>query len=161
MPLSRRPAILLALAALAGCAQPDPPPPPADPTRPLTFFDSDAFDSQLSVRLGAGATPVTVATAGPVTVNDMPKRLNTWLAAVADHGGAVDVVNSGNVDQDTGRPRFLESIIASLGQSLVMAVIGAVHDKQLYGPVQGYDVILEVAPASGRIDRLYFTRKGG
>ena len=143
------------LLASAGCAA-DPPQTQGN----LTFFDSDSFDSQLSTRLGGENAQVTVATMGPVTLNDMPKRLNAWLAAVTDRGGQVVVVNAGNADPGSGRPRFLGAIIATIGQAFVEGMISMVRERRLYGPAKAYDATLVIAPDSGQIQQVYFTRKG-
>lgn len=126
----------------------------------LTYFDSDAFDRQLANRLAATDNEVPVATAAPITLNEMPKRMNAWLAAVTDKGGQVVVVNTGNADPATGKPRFLGSIIASIGGSFVSSMIGYVRERRLYAPAAAYDATLVVSPATGQIEKVFFTRKG-
>ena len=155
-PLSRRLtcAALLLLASRCG-----PPPPAPSATGPLTFFDSDAFDNQLATRLTGGPGPIQVTAAGAVSVNDMPKRLGAWLAAAADRGGQVVVVNSTSIDMATGKPRFIGGIVAAIGQAFVTAFITTIHEHALYGTIDGYDITLSVAPGSGKIETIYFTRR--
>ncbi len=145
------------LLVCAGCTADTP---PLQGQGGLTFFDSDSFDSQLSTRLGGENAQVTVATMGPVTLNDMPKRLNAWLAAVSDRGGQVVVVNAGNTDPGTGQPRFLGAIVATIGQAFVEGMIALVRERRLYGPAKAYDATLVIAPDSGQIQQVHFTRKG-
>ena len=85
-----------AAVALSACA-PQTDQPPAEPlfvapvapqvgqtgdAPPLTFFDSDAFDSTLATALSSGQKDVHITFAGTTSVNQMPPRINAWLAEV-------------------------------------------------------------------------------
>jgi hypothetical protein len=133
--------------------------PPAPPAlAAITFFDADVFDTQLSKAMTAQG-PVTVRTIDGVTLNEMPKRLNTWLSQIQDRGGDVTVQTTEGVDPATGKTRGLESLAIGAVQYIVETVYTHYHDAQLYGPAEGYNATLVVMPGSSRLQEIRFTRK--
>ena len=56
----------------------------------VVFIDLDVFDTTLAQSMRVNSSLVTVTFPNqPVTVNDLPERLQRWLSAVHSHGGGI------------------------------------------------------------------------
>jgi len=62
----------------------------------LTFFDSVSFDQSLSTELSKKPEATLVLPSGPFSPNQIPGRLEKWLAVVSKNGGSV------KLKRDTG-----------------------------------------------------------
>ncbi len=59
---------------------------------PVEFIDIDMFDASLTQNMRKKSSLVTVIFPNqPVTVNELPERLQRWLSAVHNHGGGISV----------------------------------------------------------------------
>jgi hypothetical protein len=59
----------------------------------ITFIDTQKFDSELSSSLSSIKKPVEVNFHNPITPNEIPPRLEKWLAMVDKSGGKVNVAS--------------------------------------------------------------------
>lgn len=118
-------------------------------TGPVSFIDLDLFDSSLSKNMHGKSQRVTVNFPNqPVTVNDMPLRLQRWLSAVHKHGGGISVeTREGYVQKD---------LIALMG--IVMS--GYKLAKQSLPTVLGrqYKAVIVLEDQNGAIDKVDFIR---
>lgn len=118
----------------------------------IKYSDLDGFDRSLSQALKQSAPGVTVQFVAPTTVNEIPTRMDKWLAMVEKYGGKVEAAPD---------PDFT---IASRGliTDVVSLVIGAYNlakEKILYGPSKEYNAIVYYDQGTGRITRVVFSRK--
>ncbi len=154
-PAGMDPAVpIVPVVATAVEAAPAAPPAPVD----VVFFDADVFDTQLSDAMAKQGV-VTVKTIDGVTLNEMPKRLNTWLSAIQDRGGKVTVMTPPAVNESAGKTRGLEGIVFDVFTFVVQKVYSHYHEAHLYGPADGYDATLVTMPGSSRLQEIRFTRK--
>lgn len=62
----------------------------------LTFIDTKSFDTELGNSLVKSKTPVDVDFYTPVTPNQMPARLEKWIAVAETTGGKISVIQPPN-----------------------------------------------------------------
>jgi hypothetical protein len=62
----------------------------------LTFIDTQSFDTELANSLVKSKTPVDVDFYTPVTPNQMPPRLEKWIAVAETTGGKISVIQPPN-----------------------------------------------------------------
>jgi hypothetical protein len=78
---------------LVGCAHPiHTSSAPAPVQAELRFVDVQKFDKELRASLSQPLPEVEVSLFNAVTPNQIPERLQNWLAAVEDGGGVVQVI---------------------------------------------------------------------
>ena len=65
-------------------------PPAQKPGASVEFFDLPVFDRQLATSLTGATAPVVVTSADRILLQNMPPRLEKWLAAVDDSGGKIE-----------------------------------------------------------------------
>jgi len=59
---------------------------------PIEFIDLDVSDASMTNSMRVNASTVTVTFPNqPVTINELPERLQRWLSAVHNHGGGFTV----------------------------------------------------------------------
>ena len=56
----------------------------------IEFIDSRTFDTQVQRAMGVQHPRITVTFPAAITLNSIPERLDKWLYAVQDSGGAVE-----------------------------------------------------------------------
>lgn len=59
----------------------------------LRFSDLNRFDNELSEAMSSVDESVTVDFAGDVSINQIPDRMQGWLAVVDEHGKGVEIVS--------------------------------------------------------------------
>lgn len=138
-------ALLLAIFA-SGCASS---PPPAGEELALVFLDSQVFDRRLQTRMREGRHGIVVDFPAQVTTNDLPERLDAWLAAVDRQGGSVETIPSAT-------SRGGEVVAIELG----IAAARRLHQSRRYGPAKGYDARVFYDPDTGEVARVEFVRRG-
>jgi hypothetical protein len=119
---------LVACTLAVGCAseQETLPPPIADARKNLVYFDSEVFDLQLSQSIRSQLPLITVTPADKMTINHIPARLNTWLAAVQRQGGSVNLVarHKGPDGKDEEFIQFLVPIALEMIANFVRRELG-------------------------------------
>ena len=81
--------VLVAAVVLSGCNNL----PQLQAKPEITFIDTQKFDSELSSSLSSIKKPVEVDFHNPITPNEIPPRLEKWLAMVDKSGGKVNVAS--------------------------------------------------------------------
>lgn len=66
------------------------------PKDSLTFIDTQKFDSELANSLTNNKNPIDVEFYTPVTPNDIPPRLEKWIAIAESSGGKITVTQPAN-----------------------------------------------------------------
>ena len=109
---------LLFICCLSACSST-----PKEPPKPIvTFIDLQKFDDQLSSSLSGIKDPVAVNFYSPVTPNEIPQRMQKWLAMIEQSGGRVDV--TGPDGEPTPKdPTIIFSLFGSM-YSGIKALIG-------------------------------------
>jgi hypothetical protein len=120
----------------------------------VDFFDVRGFDRAISSGLKGDAQTITVQFQAPVTVNDIPERLNTWLTWVEKYEGSVEI------QEDPGSPT--RGVISGGLFLIIGAATGvyrAIKTQLLYGPVKEYQATVFYTKRDGTITKVVFTRK--
>lgn len=115
----------------------------------IEFFDSSRFDSRLSASLKSGHKEVSAKMLGPVSVNNIPERMDRWFFMIEKNGGKVEL-------QPTGpKPKgFVSDII-----ELTVGAYNAIKEKIIYDPVKQYDAKVYYNPESANIEQVVFVQK--
>ena len=116
----------------------------------LDFFDSSRFDSRLSASLDSGRDEVTARFVGPVTVNEIPERMDKWFFMIEKYEGTVALEPTGPEARG-----FLTDII-----SLTVGAYNAIKEKMTYDPARDYNAKVLYDPQTGIIERVVFLKKG-
>lgn len=116
----------------------------------VQFFDSGAFDSQLSRALRADSPQVFVTFPAEVNVNKIPERLDKWFAMVEEYGGTVEL----KVDEDYPVRGVVSAII-----DLIIGAYQLARHKITYGPVEDYNAVIYYIKDEGTITKVVFSRK--
>ncbi|MEW6266301.1 MAG: hypothetical protein AB1641_24775 [Thermodesulfobacteriota bacterium] len=114
------------------------------------FFDSGAFDRQLSSALRSDPPEITITFLEQVSVNKIPQRLDKWLSQVEHYGGKVELKQEG----DAGTRGILGAVL-----DLIIGVYELAKEKIMYGPVEDYNAVIIYEKGSGVIKKVVFTRK--
>ena len=125
---------------------------PDGPPPELAFFDSYAFDVDLSsaLRDGHGVLPVNTS----FDLNNIPDRMDTWFARIIKEGGRVrakPVAKEGEMQQTRG---LISALI-----DIFIAASEAAEREVLYGPVDEYDALLHFDEATGRVAFVEFVKR--
>ncbi len=137
----------------------------------LTFLDSEVFDNQLSDALRRSTDGVTeIATPTPLKLDNIPPRLNAWLAAVQQQQGVVTVrpKRTGDNGKDEQFVQLLKPVALSIvsafvasflpGKSEIAAVRDYLRDSKLYAPARGHHLTIYYDDNNGQISSLEFRR---
>lgn len=116
----------------------------------LDFFDSSRFDSRLSASLGSGRDAVTTRFVGPVTVNEIPERMDKWFFMIEKYEGTVELEPTGPEARG-----FITDIIA-----LTVGAYNAIKEKMTYDPARDYNAKVLYDPRTGIIEQVVFLKKG-
>jgi len=117
----------------------------------IEFLDIGTFDTDLSNSMTASFSTITVKTVSPITVNDIPDRLEKWFAAVRENGGSISI---------EPKTRSLTSVV-----SLLLPVLdnyGSLFNTQItniYSNAVNYNAIISYQPDSGVINTIQFVKK--
>jgi len=114
----------------------------------IAFFDSSPFDSKLSAALKKEPPVVRVEFPAPVTVNEIPERVDKWLSQVEEYGGTVEL-----------RPEDTTRGIIGMIIDLIIGSYRLAQEKMLYGPVEDYNAEVWYKKEDGRITKILFVRK--
>jgi hypothetical protein len=87
------------------------------PKKTITFIDAQKFDNELTSSLKQLNEPVSVDFHNPVTPNEIPRRIDKWLAAVEKSGGKINI--STPVGEPTPKdPMFLFSLFSGMWNAI-------------------------------------------
>ena len=96
---------------------------PKEPPKPIvTFIDLQKFDDQLSSSLSGIKDPVAVNFYSPVTPNEIPQRMQKWLAMIEQSGGRIDVTSPAG-EPTPKDPTIIFSLFGSMFSG-IRALIG-------------------------------------
>ncbi len=153
------------LLLIAGCESPTPLTTSTAPSgaADLVFFDSDAFDNQLSAALKSSQPQISLKPVGQVSVNAVPPRLNAWLAAAQQKGSSVSLVakSSGTDGKETQFIQFLAPIATVLFAAFLPGkddVQKYLREADLYAPLKQHVVFVDYEQSSGMIQQVRFTK---
>ncbi len=154
-------ALLIACAALAGCA--DYPTGPdgakAVPLAQLQFVDLQGFDRDLAASLAAPLPSVDVAFYDRVTPSALPERLQKWMAAVEAGGGSVKILPPPSA-VTAKSPFLLISLASSLWTANKMAKEAAVAAHFRAAHTYNADVQLKVDDKGDTVvDKVVFSQR--
>ncbi|MBF0251678.1 MAG: hypothetical protein HQL35_13735 [Alphaproteobacteria bacterium] len=166
----KRLVIALAVVGLAGCqtASDSAPTPSAAPVQPVTtaqmtelqpagsaevtFLDLSAFDEDLAGSLAERNRTVKVDIPAKFTLNDIPERMEKWLAAIKDSGGKVQAKTAPEPGMAT---RGLFGVLIDVTVSAVKAKLEA--DK--LASARDYNALITYDKATGQVQDILFTRR--
>ena len=83
----------------------------------ITFIDTQSFDTELGNSLVNSKTPVDVDFYSPVTPNQMPPRLEKWIAVAEKSGGKITVTQPPN-ELAPRDPLFLLGLFTGIWQAI-------------------------------------------
>ena len=115
----------------------------------VDFFDSTAFDSDLSKALKRDPDQVVVTVPKPFDLNAIPERMDNWLGAVQDGDGRVTARAKDGVPM-----RGVASEVITVG----IMVGKAVKKKLLYRPAKEYDATL-LYGEDGNVEQVVLIRR--
>jgi hypothetical protein len=113
----------------------------------MSFMDTSVFDQNLSESMSADTENINVAITGPVSINQIPKRLGKWLSVVADKQGRVDVEPKTNT-------KVLGAVLG-----LLPTAYGFLKEEWSYGSAVNYNATIFYEPETGLIKRVVFTKR--
>jgi len=87
------------------------------PKDSITFIDTQKFDSELANSLANSKNPVDVEFYSPVTPNEIPPRLEKWMAVAEASGGKVTVTQPPN-ELAPKDPLLLLGLITGLWEAI-------------------------------------------
>jgi hypothetical protein len=142
------PALLLVVAlAVPGCATQRPERTAEEVHGPLRFVDVQKFDRDLADSLRNADQPVDVLFYEKVSPNDVPQRLQKWIAAAESGGGKLHV----EPPPDEPTPKNPLALIGLLGSLFSNAkVVGQISDEAMFASARGRDVIIALERNSRR-----------
>ncbi len=123
----------------------------AEPLPELAFFDSYAFDVDLSSALRDGHTKLPVNTR--FNINDIPERMDTWFARIIKEGGRVRATPIPK-DADFQTRGLISALI-----DIFVAASEAAEREVIYGPVDEYDALLHFDAESGQVTYVEFVKR--
>lgn len=132
-------AFMAASALVAGCATAPTVSLDAPPSPSLPFLDVSSFDRELAASLRAGIDKVEVGFYDPVSPNQLPARIEKWIAAVQQSGGKITVQRPAGEPAPKG-PLVLASLIGAAFNSA--KTLAAIQQEQLFASAKGRDAVL-------------------
>ena len=130
-------AALLAGPAASTALSPSEPPTPAPPrgivladadVTQIEFFDSVAFDTDLSQAMRAESSPIKVIVLVPFSLNEIPERMEQWLSRIKTSGGTVKA-------KAIPEAALTRGIIGAL-LDVIVAVFDYIAKEAMYGPAE-------------------------
>jgi hypothetical protein len=118
----------------------------------VPFFDARPFDQEVSAAMRTQVSIVTVPLLAPTTVQTIPPRLGTWLAAVKDHGGQVSLLPDPEAPEGQTRGWFADGFV------IIWDLVNKIREWQLYKPAEQYNATLFYR-SRGELAKVVFTRK--
>ena len=116
----------------------------------VKFFDSGAFDRQLSSALKKDPAEVHIDFPVAINVNKIPDRLDKWFYQVEYYEGTVELK-----EDETVTTRGILGIVLDL----IIGVYEIAKDKIMYGPVKDYNCVIYYDKSDGTITDVVFVRK--
>ncbi|MCK5718104.1 MAG: hypothetical protein KAH77_11495 [Thiomargarita sp.] len=119
----------------------------------LVFMDTNTFDSDLSRSMSANPDSITVSMVGDVSINKIPPRLNTWLGAVKDKEGSLDV----KAEPEESKKRSLALLVA-----VVTALPGFYSQLKTwvsYRDTSHYNAQIYYDSKTSKINKIVFHKK--
>lgn len=119
----------------------------------IEFIDLSSFDKNLNQAMKDGTNTITVSSAQPYELNNIPERLEKWLAAVEDSGGEIKV--EADEDPDGIKSRGVALVVIGV----VMKMFGVIRSDITYRPTKDYaSATLKYDPLTGTINEVRFER---
>lgn len=125
------------------------PQPGEDVPDSLEFFDSFSFDRKLSRSLGMDYARVEVTFPAAITLNNIPERMDKWLAAVEESGGRVQVAPESYDERG-----ILEEIF-----TFFVRAYEHLAGVCLYARAENYDALLLYEKPTGIVTCILFLRR--
>jgi len=151
---------VLALSALSACnSTPINTSEPITPQARVSFIDISKFDRELASSVDSPLESVDVVFYDRVGPNNMPERLQKWLAAVEKNGGVVRVVPPPN-EIAPRDPLALLGLVGSLFS--VIKSLAAINTDRVFETVKGRDAAIALERnAAGElvVGKLQFTKR--
>lgn len=120
----------------------------------IMFIDLGSFDKKMTQAMQNKVALITVTSAQPFELNNIPERLEKWLAAIEESGGEVNVVADENPDGVKTRGAF----IAAAGA--LMKMFGAVRADHTFRFAKNYgSATLRYNPLTGTVNEVSFERR--
>jgi hypothetical protein len=116
----------------------------------VEFFDANSFDRDLSRALYGDPRTVTMTFPAPVTVNDIPERMDKWFAAIEDAEGEVTITATG----ETQSRGIITEVL-----SLIFFSAARAKEHKLIEPVEEYNAEIFYQRDNGQIERVVFHRR--
>ncbi len=113
----------------------------------IVFTDTDVFDNNLSESMSVNSDTITVTMLAPVSINQMPNRLNKWLSAVNSRGGQVEFYPK----IESKSPIWLLGFLPMAYRFL--------RNELLYGSASDYNAKIFYKPESGTVEKVVFVKK--
>lgn len=126
----------------------------------IEFLDSQTFDRKVSRELAKNPRRTVVAVNDQIPLSQLPARLDNWLSAVDNDGGAVEVKAESSVDDKGPKTRSMLAV-ASIAFSAI-SKIGDYLKESIYDPAKNYDATIyyKTTDSGTRIiSSIVFTRK--
>ncbi|MEF2146147.1 MAG: hypothetical protein V3573_11945 [Desulfovibrionaceae bacterium] len=117
----------------------------------IEFIDSRTFDTQVQRAMGVQHPRITVTFPAAITLNSIPERLDKWLYAVQDSGGAVEVAPEPDGPVERG---LLEEIF-----TFFISAFAHLGDACTYSAAREYDALLLYRPETGIVTRVLFLKR--
>ena len=151
---------VLALSALSACnTNPINTSEPITPQARVSFIDISKFDRELASSVDSPLESVDVVFYDRVGPNNMPERLQKWLAAVEKNGGVVRVVPPPN-EIAPRDPLALLGLVGSLFS--VIRNMAAINTDRVFEKVKGRDAAIALernAAGDLVVGKLQFTKR--
>lgn len=116
----------------------------------VTFLDLSGFDDDLSESLRNKNREVVINLPAKFSLNDIPERMDVWLARVKDSGGKV---------QAQPIPKEGEMQTRGLISALIDLVISGYEmaaEEIMYSPAEKYNVLLKYDADTGEVKEAVF-----
>lgn len=124
--------------------------PPAHPA--IIFIDSRVFDARLAKELDKGGKQVEVMIEGKMSINQIPPRLDKWLAQVSENG-TVEL----RVQENLGRNRSLFSLV-----DMVFSAIQGFQESLMLRSANSYNAVIyyrREASGDALVDHVEFNKR--
>lgn len=127
---------------------------------PIEFFDSQTFDRKVSRELAKNPRRTVIAVNDQIPLSQLPARLDNWLSAVDNDGGAVEIKPEASAEDGAPKTRSILAV-ASIAFSAI-SKIGDLIKESVYDPAKNYDATIyyKTTDTGTRvINSIVFTRK--
>jgi len=128
--------------------------------RVIEFLDSQTFDRKVSRELASNPGTTIVAVNDQIPLSQLPTRLDSWLSAVDNDGGAVEVKAESSGDDQSPRTRSMLAVVGIAFSAI--SKISEYMRESVYDPAKNYDATIyyKTNDAGVRvINSVVFTRK--